>query len=355
MGESGAVIMGLEGLTIDSAERELLRDPRVGGVILFARNVESRAQVADLTAEIRSCRPSLLIAVDQEGGRVQRLRDGFSRLPPPAVLGRLHATVPEEAGAFAEACGWLMADELLAVGFDLSLAPVLDLGRGTSRVIGDRAFSADPEVVSALAGRYIQGMRRAGMAATGKHFPGHGTATADSHTALPVDGRPFSAIWDEDLVPFRELVTAGSLGGVMMAHIVYPETDRVPAGFSPRWIDSVLRQRLGFEGAVMSDDLNMVAAEAAGGMGDRTRAALGAGCDLVLVCRGLDEAAAAVEAAADWQQPAASVARRARLAARPRPLTVSALQARPEWQRAASAVARLGALAAGGHEGPEGG
>lgn len=297
--EIGPVMIGLEGMSPSAEERELLRHPRVGGVILFTRNFESLAQLRALSQEIHSIRkPPLLIAVDQEGGRVQRLREGFTRLPPASVFGRIHAESPERAAALAETCGWLMAAEMRSVGIDLSFAPVLDLDRGVSSVIGDRAFHAQPMVVAALAESYASGMRRAGMAATGKHFPGHGSVAEDSHLALPVDARSWDEIEAEDLVPFAQLARRG-LEAMMVAHVRYSAVDDRLAGFSRFWLEDVLRQRLGFRGAVFSDDLLMAAADVAGDMRERTLAALDAGCDMVLVCRGLEAAAAAVDAVAD--------------------------------------------------------
>lgn len=336
--DSGPVMIGLEGMTPSAGERELLRHPRVGGVILFSRNFESVPQLHALTREIHSIRKSpLLIAVDQEGGRVQRLREGFTCLPPASVFGRIHTESPARAAALAETCGWLMAVEMRSVGIDLSFAPVLDLDRGVSSVIGDRAFHAQPMVVAALAGHYASGMRRAGMAATGKHFPGHGSVTEDSHLALPVDTRSWEEIEAEDLVPFAQLAREG-LEAMMIAHVRYSAVDDQLAGFSRFWLEEVLRRRLGFKGAVLSDDLLMAAADVAGDMRERTLAALDAGCDMVLVCRGLEAAAAALDAVADRPHSPASGQRLARL--RPQGDCPEA-GALAMWREAAATVAAL--------------
>ncbi len=280
----GPVMVDLAGLRLGAEERERLARPLVGGVILFARNFESPAQLAELTGEIRALRePALLIAVDHEGGRVQRFREGFTRLPPMRSLGALYRGDPEAGRRAAEAAGYVLAAELLAVGVDFSFAPVLDVDAGVSSVIGDRAFSSDPEAVADLAESLVAGMARAGMASVGKHFPGHGHVGADSHVAIPVDERDFGAIDAVDLAPYRRLIATG-LAGVMPAHVIYPRVDAEPAGFSKVWLRDILRGRLGFDGVIFSDDLSMEGASMAGGMVQRAEAALAAGCDLALVC-----------------------------------------------------------------------
>jgi len=332
----GPVMVDLEGTELAPAERELLAHPQVGGVILFSRNYASPEQVAALTAQIHGLRhPRLLVAVDQEGGRVQRFRDGFTRLPPVGQLGAVHDRDPDRARYLARVTGWLMAAELRAVGVDLSFAPVLDLDRELCPVIGDRAFHGDPQVVAELATAYQGGMQAAGMQATGKHFPGHGGVTVDSHLDLPVDQRELADLELEDLMPFERLVHRG-LAGVMAAHVVYPRVDPQPAGFSRYWLQTVLRERLGFQGAVFSDDLSMGAALGRGSAPDRARAALEAGCDMVLVCNAPREAARVVEALAGYDDPA-SHARLARLHGRPMAARAD-LQGSRRWRDAVAMV-----------------
>jgi beta-N-acetylhexosaminidase len=280
----GPLILGIDGTELTGSERRRLEHPAVGGVVLFTRNYESPEQLSALTAEIRSLRrPPLLICVDQEGGRVQRFRTGFTDLPPPSTLGRLYDREPTQALEAAESVGWLMAAELRARGVDFSFAPVVDLDRGISKVIGDRALHRDPTVVSRLAIAWCRGARGAGMASVAKHFPGHGGCAPDSHFERPVDERPLVDIEAEDLVPFRRLADNG-LEGVMAAHIVFPAVDHCAAGYSRRWLRQLLRQRLGFEGAIFSDDLGMEGAMERADLSDRIRASLEAGCDAVLIC-----------------------------------------------------------------------
>lgn len=283
----GQAMIGISGTTLNDAERELLREPRVGGVILFRRNFESVDQLAALCAEIRAQREALLIAVDQEGGRVQRFIGEFTALPAPARLAADYDEDPAAARRRVRQGGWLMAAELLAVGVDMSFAPVLDLGAGVSGVIGDRALHRDPAAIADLGRCYVDGMRAAGMAATGKHFPGHGSIPEDSHYELPQDGRPLTEI-ENDLLPFRELIATG-IDAMMMAHVVYGALDHKPASFSPFWIGDMLRERFRFDGAVFSDDLGMRAADAVGDFRARTQQALAAGCDMVLLCNEFDQ------------------------------------------------------------------
>ena len=256
----------------------------MGGVILFGRNFQSPKQLLALTTEIRALRrPEPLIAVDHEGGRVQRFQEGFTRIPPMRLLGESWENDPPKAKALAEAVGYVMATELLAHGVDFSFAPVLDVDFGSSSVIGDRAFSEEPAVIAALAGAFVAGLTAGGTASVGKHFPGHGYVKADSHVDVPVDERELDEIEAADLLPYRELIKGG-LSGIMPAHVIYPNVDRRPAGFSPVWLKDVLRGRLGFEGMIFSDDLSMEGASVAGGVVQRAEAALAAGCDMVLVC-----------------------------------------------------------------------
>ncbi len=317
----GPVMIDVAGEALSDAERERLRHPLVGGVILFSRNYRSPEQIGVLVREIHELRqPRLLVAVDHEGGRVQRFREGFTRLPPLRRFGKLYDENPKRAKRLAHTAGWLMAIELRAVDVDFSFAPVLDLDRGVSDVIGDRAFHASPDAVADLAVSYVAGMTEAGMAATGKHFPGHGNCAADSHVALPVDERSYADIYVEDLVPFERLVESG-LAGIMPAHVVYPRIDSQPAGFSRVWLQDILRQRLGFQGIIFSDDLSMEGARGAGSMVGRAELALAAGCDMVLVC---NDPAGAVDVLNQLRarDDAASQLRRVRMHGRPAPLLV---------------------------------
>jgi beta-N-acetylhexosaminidase len=278
----GRLMLDLAGTTLAEDEPALLCNPQVGGVILFARNVESRQQVEALVAEIRAVAPQLLIAVDQEGGRVQRFKQGFTRLPPMQQLCDLTYRDRVTGLALTRDCGWLMASEVIACGLDISFAPVLDVDRDTSSIIGDRAFSDQPQQVTDVAAGFIAGMNDAGMAATGKHFPGHGGIFADSHLEAPVDHRDWMQLSEHDLVPFVAL--ADKLGGIMPAHITFPAIDPDSVGFSDFWLQQVLRDKLGFDGVIFSDDLAMKGADVAGGYVQKAQLALDAGCDMILVC-----------------------------------------------------------------------
>ncbi len=277
------LMIGLAGTTLADAEHAWLKAPGVSGVVLFSRNFSSREQLIALVDAIREVGgDDMLIAVDQEGGPVQRFRDGFTRLPPLSTIGAIYDRDPHEAVRLAEEHAWVMSSELRASGVDFSFAPVVDLARGNA-AIGLRAFHAAPEVTAELAQAYVRGMHLGGMAAVLKHFPGHGSVAADTHKATAVDPRTLETIRREDIHPFVETI-ASHAEAVMVAHVIYPEIDPQPAGFSRRWIGDILRGELGFDGAVISDDISMAAAGAAGGVTERVRAHLDAGCDLVLAC-----------------------------------------------------------------------
>ena len=288
----GPITLDVLGLELDAEDRRRILDPLTGGVILFGRNFSNRKQLSKLTADIKKLRPDVLISIDHEGGRVQRCKvDGFTHLPAMRKLGELwlatsKSTHPAESAALAmaaaTACGYILASELRACGVDLSFTPVLDLDFDRSGVIGDRSFSRDPQIVFALAKSLNEGLRLADMANCGKHFPGHGWAEADSHVAIPVDERSLKEILNEDAKPYEWLDL--SLAAVMPAHVIYPKVDQYPAGFSKIWLHSILRQELGFEGVIFSDDLSMEGASVAGSVVKGAELALEAGCDAVLIC-----------------------------------------------------------------------
>jgi beta-N-acetylhexosaminidase len=302
----GPVMLDLEGVEITPQESEILSHPLVGGVILFTRNFASVEQLEVLVQSLHEIRsPRLLIAVDHEGGRVQRFRDGFTALPAAAHFGQAYDQDPRLGRHLAEVAGWLMAVELRAVGIDFSFAPVLDVDHGVSKVIGDRAFHHAPGIVTELARAYIKGMHSAGMAATGKHFPGHGGVEADSHTEIPVDEREYNDIYAHDILPFKRLAHHG-LAAVMPAHVIYPKVDKLPAGFSPYWLKEILRKRLGFQGVIFSDDLDMQGASVVGeSYTDRAKAALDAGCDMVLVCNNREGALEVLDGLKGYEDPVA--------------------------------------------------
>lgn len=312
----GPLMIDVAGTVMTAAERERLKHPLVGGVILFARNYADPAQLAALCADIHAARtPRLLIAIDHEGGRVQRCRTGFTRVPAMRRLGDWWDREALAATAGARAIGFTLAAELRACGVDLSFTPVLDLDYGVSGVIGDRAFHRDPKAVVELAGALIDGLHAAGMACCGKHFPGHGGVAADSHMAIPVDERSLDGLAD-DLLPYRQL----KLDAVMPAHVIYPQVDRRPAGFSPVWIGK-LRNEFGHAGVIFSDDLSMEGASVAGGIVGRAQAAWDAGCDMLPVC---NRPETVVELLENWN-PENHPKRRARIAA------LLPAQAAPDW------------------------
>jgi beta-N-acetylhexosaminidase len=331
-------MLDLEGLLLTPADRDLLAEPAVGGVILFSRNYASPSQLSDLVASIRAVRsPPLLIAVDQEGGRVQRFREGFSAIPPMRRIGREYDRDPDEALQLARTAGWLIASELRAADVDLSFVPCVDLDRGVSEVIGERAFHSDPDAVAALTASFCRGLRKAGMVAIAKHFPGHGAVVADSHEQLPVDRREFGDLLD-DLRPYETLIGHRLLAGVMLAHVVYVETDPLPAGFSRYWIEDQLRAQLGFDGAVFCDDLSMKATIKFGSMPKRAELALAAGCDMVLICNDRPAARVTVATLRDYSNPL-SLVRLARLHGTGQTLRETLL-ASDEWQAASERLGR---------------
>ena len=334
----GPLMADITGTDLDVEDREILCHPLVGGVILFTRNYQDPDQLADLVKALHALRsPPLLVAVDQEGGRVQRFRAGFTELPPPRLFGKIHDRDPKEAARMAELSAWLMAAELRASDVDLSFAPVVDLDHGLSSVIGDRAFHADPAVVAELARAWVLGMRRAGMGACAKHFPGHGGVQGDSHHMLPVDGRDLDAVRHQDLLPYQRLMRL-DLPAVMMAHVVFEQVDSLPASLSRRWIGGELRGSLRFEGAVFCDDLSMRGAERAGDYLDRARAALAAGCDMLPVCNSREGVIAILDGLKEEANPM-SQWRLARLHGR-NSLSWAALQQSVEWRHARHAIER---------------
>lgn len=334
-------MLDVVGTVLTNADRQRLQHPLVGGVILFARNFESCAQLAQLTAEIHALRnPQLIIAVDHEGGRVQRFREGFTQLPPMRELGLVWDREPRRAVDLAQSLGFVLAAELRVHGVDLSFTPVLDVDYGNSSVIGDRAFHANPEAIAELAIGLMQGLRDGGMAAVGKHFPGHGHVRADSHHEVPVDERALADIEGEDLIPFRRMIDAG-LGGIMPAHVIYPAVDAAPAGFSEIWIKRILRGNLGFDGVIFSDDLSMEGASVAGGVVDRAMAALQAGCDMVLVCNNPQSADELLHGL-NYTIPATALARMARIHGRAHATDAEKLRKDAHYVAALHAISGLG-------------
>jgi beta-N-acetylhexosaminidase len=334
-------MLDVRGTRLTDQDRQRLSHPLVGGVILFARNYQDPDQLEQLCAEIHALKsPPLLITADQEGGRVQRFREGFTRLPPMRSLGEVWDQHPHRAHDLARDAGYVLGAELRARGVDLSLAPVLDMDYGSSTVIGDRAFHRDPQAVIELAHALMNGLKDAGMGACGKHFPGHGFIPADSHLALPVDERQYVDLQLADLRPFQALIDFG-LPAIMPAHVVYPKIDSRPAGFSPVWLKQILRQEMGFDGMIFSDDLCMEGAAIAGSITERVKAALDAGCDMALICNRPDLADETLTGLRhDWS--AASRARLARLHGRSHPPGYAQLLEETTYTRARHAIAGLG-------------
>ncbi|MGL6162056.1 beta-N-acetylhexosaminidase [Microbulbifer sp.] len=322
----GPVMIDIEGQELTLEDRRLLRHPLVGGLIFFGRNFRDRAQIAALVADIRSERPELLLAVDQEGGRVQRFRGEFASLPSMQALAA-RADVKR-----LEDVGWLLASELMAVGLDFSFAPVLDADDSHCRIVGDRSFAADPRQVGPLAGAFMQGMHGAGMATTGKHFPGHGHVLEDSHEELPVDERSLEEVMNSDAIPFVESLRAGELDAVMPAHIRFARVDEQPVGFSRFWLQDILRGKLGFDGVIFSDDLSMEGAGAAGDYGARIRAAMEAGCDMGLVCNSRPGALQALEALENFVPKVKSSERLQRMRGKPAIRSWAELEQSERWR-----------------------
>lgn len=337
----GPLMLDVAGTALTAEDRRRLLHPLTGGVILFTRNFTDPAQLLGLTAAIRGLRnPPLIIAVDHEGGRVQRFREGFTLLPPMRELGRVWDADPRHACRLAAEAGLVLAAELRAHGVDLTFAPVLDVDHGNSSVIGDRALHSDPRAVSDLARALLRGFRLAGMTGVGKHFPGHGHVPGDSHLEVPVDDRSFEEIEAGDLEPFRLAIDAG-LGAIMPAHVIYPRVDPRPAGYSERWLRQVLRDQLGFAGVVFSDDLSMEGASVAGGVVARAKAALAAGCDMALLCN-QPEQADELLGGLDYTMPATSLARLARLHGKPGQ-GMTRLREDGRYSQALHAIAGIGA------------
>ena len=334
----GPFMVDIAGTELSADDVRVLKDPLVGSVILFARNYVNPWQVADLTAHIRAVRsPHLLIAVDQEGGRVQRFRDGFTRLPAVRLLGRVYDEDRREGLALAQSVGWLMAGELRAVGVDFSFAPCVDLDYGVSEIIGDRAFHSDPDAVAALAVATLSGMREAGMAAVAKHFPGHGAVVADSHVALPVDRRDYADL-EPDIRPYRPLID-NNLAAIMAAHVVFPAVDALPASLSRRWITDILRGELKFHGCVFADDLTMAGAAAFGDVLARAELAFAAGCDVLPICNDRHSVELVLDRFGTDVGSAAAQARLVRMRARGE--AAADLRSSRQWQETAARIASL--------------
>lgn len=337
----GPVMLDVVGTALTADDIKRLQHPLVGGVILFARNYENCAQLAALTASIHAVRqPPLLIAVDHEGGRVQRFREGFTKIPPMREFGKIWDTDRKKAKELAVQAGWILSAELRAHGVDFSFTPVLDMDYGDSLVIGDRAFHQNTQAINELAFSLMQGLKKGGMQAVGKHFPGHGFVVADSHVSIPIDEREFDQIAQNDMQPFRQMIDEG-LAAIMPAHVIYPKVDDKPAGFSAKWLQKVLRERLGFNGAVFSDDLSMEGATVGGDVTTRSLAALNAGCDMVLLCNRPDLADELLENLR-WKMPAQSIIRLAHMHGGHHPANLIHLHKNSEFVAAVQRVGMVG-------------
>lgn len=339
----GPVMIDVVGKKLADEDIRRLLNPLVGGVILFKRNYENSAQLIALTDSIHALRtPPLLIAVDHEGGRVQRFRDGFTQIPAMRAFGKIWDQNPKKAKELALKAGWILAAELRAHGVDFSFTPILDMDYGDSLVIGDRAFHLNPQAINDLAFALMQGLKKGGMPAVGKHFPGHGFVVADSHVSMPIDDREFSQIAQHDMQPFRMLIDDG-IQAIMPAHVIYAKVDDKPAGFSPRWLQKILRERLGFNGAIFSDDLSMEAASAGGDVTTRALAALNAGCDMILIC---NQPAMADELLINlhWTISAQSISRLARMHGQKHEPSLIDLQHDTEFTQAIDEIGQVGVI-----------
>ena len=329
------LMIDVEGISLKPEDVRRIKHPLVGGIILFARNFSDRNQLSELILAIREVRDGLVISVDHEGGRVQRFRESFTLLPDMGLIGKNYNHNKSQAIKIANLTGWIIAKELGELGIDFSFTPVLDIDYGTSSVIGNRSFHQNVDPITELSTALHQGLTHGGMEGVGKHFPGHGSVEGDSHHVLPFDRRDFAAIEQSDLIPFRRVINT-HLAGVMMAHVVYEQVDTLAAGFSKVWVNSVLRQQLGFEGVIFSDDLTMSGAESVGGYAERARLSLAAGCDILLVCNNSAGADEVLDSLQGYNNPTTQL-RMVRLHGKPEP-AIADLFTSPRWRQATSAL-----------------